>query len=221
MSFTFSDYCMQDISKEILAECAKLFSNHYGIWGKEGCRPGEKVQLSPQLLQAQYLFDSETCRLAVARDSSGELAGQAFYCNFLYKPSGRHVVWITQLVVSSKYQGCHLARTLLLQPCRGKNLFACGLATSHPFAVRALESAASAKCDISLTALHIERIIRASQVAYMQNKDISISCETPRCVVNTNFFVSHAEADAKRSLLTDWTLGDLKPGEEFLAVVFV
>ena len=220
MAFSFSDYCMQDISKELLAECANLFSHHYGIWAKEDSRSGEKVQLSPQILQAQYLFDPQTCRLAVARDTSGELAGQAFYCNFLYRPSGRHVVWITQLVISSKYQGCHLARTMLLQPCRSKNLFACGLATSHPFAVKALESAASAKCDIALTALHIGRIIRASQVPYLQNKDINISSETPRCVTNTNFFVSHAEADAKRALLTDWVLGDLQHGEEFLAVIF-
>lgn len=55
----------------------------------------------------------------------------------------------------------------------------------------------------------------------MQNKPISISAEKPRCVVNTDFFVSYAEADAKRALLTDWKLGDLQPGEEFLAVVFV
>jgi hypothetical protein len=180
------------------------------------------VQLSAHRLRAQCLFDPDTCRLAVARHTSGELVGQAFYCNFLYKPSGRRVVWVTQLVVSSKYRGCHLSTTMLVQPCADTNIFACGLVSSHPYAVKALESATKTICDHALTLLHAERIVRASRVSYIQDRPLVISMAdtSRRSVMVTDFQVCHEEADAKRSALADWRLGPLESGEEFLALVF-
>ena len=222
LTFSFANYHMRDVSEALIKECAQLFSNSYGFWNEQGCKPGGSVQLSTHRLKAQCLFDPDTCRLAVARHTSGELAGQAFYCNFLYKPSGRRVVWVTQLVVGSKYRGCHLSTTMLVQPCANKNIFACGLVSSHPYAVKALESATKTICDHSLTLLHAESIVKASKVSYIQDKPLVVSmADTLRqSVMVTDFQVCHEEADAKRYALADWQLGPLESGEEFLALVF-
>ena len=206
----------------LIKECAQLFSDHYGFWNEQGYKPGGSVQLSAHRLRAQCLFDPNTCRLAVARHTSGELAGQAFYCDFLYKPSGRRVIWVTQLVVSSKYRGCRLSTTMLVQPCANKNIFACGLVSSHPYAVKALESASKTICDHALTLLHAERIVRASRVSYIQDRPLVISMAgtSRQSVMVTDFQVCHKEVDAKRSALADWQLGPLESGEEFLALAF-
>ena len=224
LGFSFSDFHMLNVSDDLIKECAKLFSEHYGVWNAKGFKPGHHVQLSPQRLRAQYLFDRDTGRLAVARHTSGVLAAQAFYCNFLYVPSGKHVVWITQLVVHSKFRGCHLARKLLVQPCSDKGLFACALVASHPYAVRALESATKRQCDQGLTSLHVERIVKASCIPYLQDRQSEVSVQGDgkprRCIMSTDFQVDHTEADQRRMALANWQLGDLEDGEEFLAIVF-
>ena len=221
-AFSFSDFHMRDVSDDLIKECAKLFSEHYGVWNAKGFKPGHHVQLSPQRLRTEYLFDPDTCRLAVARHTSGELAAQAFYCNFLYVPSGKHVVWITQLVVKSKFRGCHLARKLLVQPCSDKGLFACALVTSHPYAVRALESATNRQCDPGLTFLHVERIVKASCIPYPQDRQSVVSVQGDgkqrRRVLLTDFQVDHTEADQRHMALANWQLGDLEDGENFLAI---
>lgn len=43
------------VTNDILKECSKLFSEHYGVWG-EGTKygtPGARVRLSPQRLEHQ------------------------------------------------------------------------------------------------------------------------------------------------------------------------
>ena len=222
LTFSFADYHMQDVSEALIKECAQLFSDNYGFWNDQGYKPGDSVQLSARRLREQCLFDPNTCRLAVARHTSGELAGQVFYCDFLYKPSGHGVVWVTQLVVSSKYRGCHLSTTMLVQPCANKNIFACGLVSSHPYAVKALESATKTICDHALTLLHANEIVRASRVSYIQDRPMVISMTDTlrRSVMVTDFQVCHKQVDAQRSALADWRLGPLESGEEFLALVF-
>lgn len=223
LCLSFADYHAEAVSEELLVECAALFSSSYGVWEEKGFRPGHRVQLSPERLRAQSLFDSDTCRLAVARDITGKVAGQAFYCMFLHEPTGKWVTWVTQLVVSPQYRGCHVARTMLLQPCGHKDLFACGLASSHPYAVRALESAARMKCNIALTARHAADIISASCIPYLQNRGMTVctGSATRQSVIATDFLVDHTEADVIRATLKGWNLGDLPPGAEFLAIVFL
>ena len=34
-----------------LTQCASLYSNHYGVWGEDGIRPGQLIKLSNNRLR--------------------------------------------------------------------------------------------------------------------------------------------------------------------------
>lgn len=215
---SFFDFHALDISREVLDACAVLFSSDYGVWSDDGPWPGHNVKLSARKLQALLLFDSDTCRLAVAKTVKGEVVAHAFYCNFPYVPAGQRVVWITQLVVKTEYRGQHIARTLLKSACGDKGLFACCLVSCNPLAVRALCSAVGRQPDLYETAAHVERLVEASSIPYIQGKQIKVSPGHEECSkMLTDFHVCHPHV--KRDVHT-WKLGSLQPGEEFLAIVF-
>ncbi len=220
--FSLFDYHKLAIPEDLVAECAQLFSNYYGVWAEEGHKPVHKVQLGPARLTAQCLFDTDTCRVVIARHITGELVGQAFYCSFMYKSLQKKVVWITQLVVKEEFRGCHLARKLLTLACEDKGLFACCLVSCHPYAVLALESALGKKCDLAMTALHAKAVVQDSKIAYTRDKaiEVSVGGSLKRSVVQTNYHVSHCDVDARRAALPSWHLGPLHAGEEYLAMVF-
>lgn len=41
-SWTFTTTLGSDVSDELLADCATLFSTHYGVWGADGPHPGTR-----------------------------------------------------------------------------------------------------------------------------------------------------------------------------------
>lgn len=217
---SFVDLHALDVSSEILDACAALFSSDYGIWSQAGPRPGHNVELSARALRASLLFDPDTCRLAVAKTLAGEVIGQAFYCNFPYKPAGQRVVWITQLVVKTEYRGQHIARKLLRSACGDHGLFACCLVSCNPIAVMALCSAVGSDPNLVATAVHIGRIVKASGVPYIQGRPITINSEYSCSKMATAFHVCHPEMIPSHMFMRKWKLGSVLPGEEFVAVIF-
>ena len=171
---SFLDLHTLDVSPEVLEACAALFSSDYGVWSQAGPKPGYHVKLSASKLQNLLLFDPDTCRLAIAKTLTGEVIGHAFYCNFPYKPSGQRVVWISQLVVKTEYRGQHISRKLLRSACGDQGLFACCLVSCNPIAVMALCSAVDGDPNLVATAAHVERIVKASRIPYIQGKHIEI-----------------------------------------------
>lgn len=177
------------------------------------------MELSARRLRASLLFDADTCRLAVAKTLAGEVIGQAFYCNFPYKPADQRVVWITQLVVKTEYRGQHIARKLLRSACGDQGLYACCLVSCNPIAVMALCSAVGSDPNLVATAVHIEEIVKASRVPYIQGRPIMINPEHSCSKMVTAFHVCHPEMITSHTFMREWKLGSLLPGDEFVAVI--
>ncbi|GLC38903.1 hypothetical protein PLESTM_000794300 [Pleodorina starrii] len=164
--------------------------------------------------RAQYLFNTETCDLVVAKIGD-ELIGHVFVTKFEY-PGHGSVCWITQVVVSASHRshgiGSRLCR-IAWSSCT--NDFACGLVSSHPHAVRALECATERLCDLDAITEHAAGLIEASDIPYMQNRRVV------QHTVDTQFYVDHTEVNQLIKKQVNWTLGELADGHEFFAFTFM
>jgi hypothetical protein len=234
-SFTTTLKSRAALSDTEVAECATLFSAHYGVWSARGPRPGARVAMSPAMLRRSCLFD-DNCGAVLLRASvgggPGELVGHAFFRRFEFggapaaaaaAAAAGPAVWVTQLVVASGARGRRVASTMLLQLC-ARDVVAVGLLSSHPHAVRALEHAAARRCSREGVAAAAAALAVAAQVPYFRAGDVDV--EGGRCVARTGFFVDHAEVNA---ILASYAaaaggrafeLGPLGEGEEFIAAVF-
>lgn len=208
-----------------IADCAALFSAHYGVWSARGPRPGAPIALSPARLRAACLFD-DACGVVLHRDArSGALLGHAFFRRFdvalARGGAPGAAVWVTQLVVAASERGKRIATAMLLR-LFSRDLVAFGLLSSHPHAVRALEHAAALRCDRERIAGAAAALQAAAGVPYFRADDIDV--DGGRCVVRNSFFADHVGVDA---ILAEYTgagrpfaLGPLGEGEEFIAAVF-
>src|SRR4051812_20056351 len=80
--------------KELLQACAELFSEHYGIWGSKGHRPGERIRIPDE--RVATLLKDETAWLAAAFD--GEKLVGYLIAERVDSDRGR-IDWVSQLVV--------------------------------------------------------------------------------------------------------------------------
>lgn len=210
----YTTFPAAEVTSMQLQACATLFSEHYGVWGPGAAAPGGRVRLSPSRLQAQCLFN-ESCSLTTATAGS-TLVGHVFSAKFQYREGT--VSWITQLVVHSSYRSQGIASALCRRAWDIQADFACGLVTSHPHAVRALERATQRRCDPALIQQHAEGLVEASGIPYLRG------CGLPRpgesCAINTCFFVDHTEVNQLLGCMRGWRLGSLLDGEEFFAATF-
>ena len=147
-----------------------------------------------------------------------EIIGHAFATTFNY-PNYGNVTWITQLVVSSSYRRNGIATRLCRLAWATKEPsaedFACGLVTSHPHAVRALERATGRVCDKAGAEQHAVGLIAASGIPYVQG------CTVNDSKIDTQFYVDHTEINKiVREQQRNWVLGDLPDGKEFFAFTF-
>uniref|UniRef100_A0A915EP42 Acireductone dioxygenase n=1 Tax=Ditylenchus dipsaci TaxID=166011 RepID=A0A915EP42_9BILA len=105
----------ENITEDLLHQCSKLFSHHYGLWSHLGPRPGHTVLISSSRLRQNYLFDASTCSLVTAHSTNqDQLLGHAFICRFPYKQGT--AVWITQLVVHSDVRALESAVNKKIEP---------------------------------------------------------------------------------------------------------
>ncbi len=142
----YESFAREQITEELLDEASRLFSENYGIWGKDSGRAGSRqnpqfcftaniflgkpVKLGGKRLREQWLPESATT-LYTRVIVDGQLAGHAFSCRWVC--NGKNVCWITQLVVGKDYRRRGLAGTLLTLLRREEDdVF--GIISSHPFA---------------------------------------------------------------------------------------
>mmetsp|Transcript_14626 Transcript_14626/g.31873 ORF Transcript_14626/g.31873 Transcript_14626/m.31873 type:complete len:222 (+) Transcript_14626:115-780(+) len=202
------------VSDEHIAACAQLFSEHYGTWGKgSGKLEGSRVRLPATKLKAQGLFNTE-CTLCMAT-INGTLVGHAFATTFPYQ--GNFVTWITQLCVHTDHRSRGIASRLCRLSWDIRSNFACGLVSSHPHAVRALERATQLRCDPELSMRHASGLVEACEVPYVRGCAMSSS---GACAINTSYFVDHTCVNQLVADTPDWRLGALGDGEEYFAFVF-
>mmetsp|Transcript_7534 Transcript_7534/g.18680 ORF Transcript_7534/g.18680 Transcript_7534/m.18680 type:complete len:243 (-) Transcript_7534:306-1034(-) len=207
------------VSDDQLQACAQLFSSQYGTWGHLGPKPGARVKLSAAKLREQCLFDRDTCFLVTAK-IGGVLVGHAFSTTFWYEPGGGCVSWITQLCVSAEHRSRGIASRLCRHSWAIDATFACGLVTSHPHAVRAVERATGRLCNPTISMQHADRMISASGIPYMQSRTVARPASPGGCTIDTGFFVDHTEVNRLISAQPNWHLGDLPEGHEFFAFTF-
>jgi hypothetical protein len=143
VSFTTTIKPRAALSDAEVAECAALFSAHYGVWAARGPRPGARVTMSPAMLHRSCLFDDD-CGVVLLREGGGAeggggtgalaLVGHAFFRRFAFgrAPAAAAAtttanvaaaatgpaVWVTQLVVASGARGRRVASAMLLQLAR-------------------------------------------------------------------------------------------------------
>jgi hypothetical protein len=90
----------------------------------------------------------------------------------------------------------------------------CGLVTSNPFAVRALERATHRKCQPSPVA---QQLVDSTRIPYIRNRRVERNS-----IINTEFRIDHREVLEvlkQEQLNNQWCLGDLPEGYEFIAFV--
>ena len=198
------------VPETIMSACANLFSEHYGVWQHNK----KHVRMSSYKLRSEYLSNTN-CRLAYADDPiTGEIIGHVFYTIFHVDGLGL-VIWITQLVVHTQYRNKGIARTLLGDVIHHKAA-AVGLVSSHPYAVKSLESISNLECIPKITNTYIREIIKASNIKYLQ--DAELVCDDYLSLIDTHFLVDHDEINSIISKI-NWKMGHLPDGYEFIALV--
>ncbi|XP_023213165.1 uncharacterized protein LOC111615966 [Centruroides sculpturatus] len=205
---------------DLLVEMSNLFSTNYGIWSNKGLHPGQPIKMSVKLMKKMLLFNSEKCGAAIAKSmcESSKLIGHAFYYEFSTKNLGK-VCWITQLVTSQLVRHKRIATRLISTILNNGDYNVCGLVTSHPYAIRALERATSSICDRKVIEKYASEVIENCCLPYMEQNAVIDSHGS----INTNYHVDHTELlkiiqeerDASR-----WVFGELLDGFEFLVFVF-
>ena len=209
------------IPVELLVRCAKLFSEQYGVWGPLGPRPGHPVTMSASALR-KNLLDADGTFLVVAIDEDCDaVAGHAFARRFAVPELlGRSALWITQLVVNSSYRNRGIGAHLISTALDPRDVCA-GLATSHPYAVRALEKATRKECVVDFVRIWGQTVLDASGVPYLHGRVVSLGLgSTAGCRIDTQFFVDHTEVNGILETLDErWKLGRIADGEEFVALV--
>ncbi|KAI1840061.1 hypothetical protein JX265_014036 [Neoarthrinium moseri] len=216
-----------DITDAILNEAARLFSENYGIWGKDSARPGKPVKLSGRRLKEQWLPESGK-NFYVKVTVGGQLAGNVFACRWLC--DGKNICWITQLVVSKDYRQRGLARTLLTF-LRNQEVDIFGIISSHPAACLAAASSFAGnieKVSLDYVRKNATAVMESSPIAYIKNAELSGSLFDTTASdgmvsgVNTHFLVDHEEPlEALRQVREDWQwpLGELLDGHEYLLIL--
>lgn len=207
---------------DLLKRCASLYSGNYGLWGKGGPRPGAPVTRRPE--DIAKLLEPEESFLAIAELPDGELAG---YCVAVFaelEEKGR-VAWVSQLVVGEAYRNARVATSLLYSIWQFSDNYACGLVTSNPFAVRALESATRRGCQLGMIRRRGPGVLEAlsEKIPYLP-ATLQTEDELARPVVDTDFHVSHEQIARMREKAArgarPWALGDIDEGEEWFACTF-
>lgn len=222
------------VPADVLDACADLFSAQYGVWSRREenasqlqrfkLKPGTRVRMNAARLQSELLFDAR-CGVVVARVDA-VVVGHAFFTRFP-SPAGT-VRWITQLVVHEQWRRQHIATVLLIMAIGGERdkLYAMALVSSHPYAVRALESATGVRCTARVNQRIGPAVLQACTVPYLARPSVSLSADA--CSVNTSFLVDHAgvlellakeRANSAADPARAWRLGELAEGHEFLALV--
>ncbi|XP_067130397.1 uncharacterized protein [Centruroides vittatus] len=207
---------------DLLAEMSNLFSTNYGKWSSKGPRPGQPIKMRVELMKKMMLFNSEKCGAVIAKSmcesSKLLLIGHAFYYEFSTENLGK-VCWITQLITSRFVRHKRIATRSIRTILSSGDYNVCGLVTSHPYAIQALERATSSICDRKVIEKYASEVIENCRLLYMGQNVVIDS----HGIINTDYHVDHAEVlkiiqeerDASR-----WIFGELLEGFEFFAFVF-
>lgn len=208
------------VSPDLVNEMAELYSEHYGLWGPRGRKPGGKIKLSPERIRGWL---SPQSRLAWAT-AFGQLIGYAIVAQ-VKLPGYGVVSWVTQLVVHEEHRQSDVGKTLLFTAWHFTDHFAWGLTTANPYAVRALEKATRRRCSPVHIRNHRNVLMKLGpQVVPYISTATETKIGSAESRINTRFFLDHASLSERLRNATGegkpWLLGGLDEGWEWLAFTF-
>ena len=215
----------QMANKELVRDCAYLYSRHYGFWGQSSLTAaGQRVRLSSRRLR-DWLID-EGSRIALAYDGSN-LVGYAIAIQTKVPKYGT-ISWVTQFVVHEDYRRRNVGKTLLFSIWRLTDHFAWGLLTASPYAVRALEKATRRRCDPARIKKNRKKLysVGRAHVPYVtEETNIEISSgSTDRSRIRTGFCLDLSDLNEMLAQVTTmekpWRLGPIEEGWEWFAFTF-
>lgn len=207
---------IEDLSDSEMAACARLFSQNYGTYRLDSPRnAGNRIRMSEQFFRKKYAHDD--IHIAVAK-SGRHIVGQAVYIRRKYPGLGT-MTWILQLVVSRNHRKQGIGSRLLYSIWGMSDDFAWGLATSNPCTVKALENATLRKCDPTYIKKNLSAVQKLAMEAGFVTFD-KYEVTEKLSIVDTDFYVDNSEFMEAYRAIPDWSLGELKPGYEWLAFTF-
>ena len=219
---TYASILPTDMESAV-AGCAKLYSEHYGVWGERSPRKGERVKLSANRLMGWLKGESASLYAAYCEE---KLIGYAIALRANLHSHGT-VSWVTQFVVHTDYRNNGVGSHLLRHIWGMSNDYAWGLITSNPYAVRALEKATRRICDpqyISGNGRVGKLLNFASKKVHYIDAGIERKTDAATAQVNTNFCVDHSNIESKIKTLKDkgidWKMGALQECWEWFAFTF-
>ena len=173
---------------------SKLFSENYGIWSPlhpDTNKIGQRIRYPVKKVKEDYVNKPD--RYVAMVYHNGELIGHAFYLRRKINTLG-FVTWILQLVVNEKYRGHHIGTKLMHSIWGLSDSFACGLYTSNPMTICALENATMRPVKVSLINTHIDKLRR---VAYDIMPESNWLDAYSKGIVDTNFRTDHSDLQEK------------------------
>ena len=85
-------------NNNLITEMSKLYSNHYGFWGKTSQKHGKRIELSPTFIRKW--IKNENSYIATARDKDILIGYAIAIKSYKNKTEKKNIItWITQLVV--------------------------------------------------------------------------------------------------------------------------
>jgi hypothetical protein len=210
-----------DASADLVADCAALFSEHYGAYSAASpIRPGQPVRFSADRLRT--LITPTGCGLLTAK-IGGKVVAYATVARLRLSDGTGYASWVSQLVTHSEYREQRIAIRLLQTAWGFSDDVAWGLITSNPFAIRTLESATRRRCDPDRIAASAHWLLEAAANAVPYVLDKPFWAE--RCAIDTGFFVDHSKVVGKIAKVVGpdkpWLLKDLQEGEEWFGFTFL
>ena len=217
--YTYKNIECAKMTDEDIFNTSKLFSENYGKWSSVSkINPGKNISLSPARIKNDFVMKPDRYVAMVFKDS--KLVGHAFYMRRTVSKN-RKITWILQLVVHKEYRNNRIATRLLHSIFGLSDSFACGLYTSAPMTIKALENATFRHIEVSKITKNIE-LIKEASYDLLENPAWISSYD--KGIVNTEFFVEHSSLDSR--IMEKYPDGDfpfnkeLAEGHEWLAFTF-
>ncbi len=206
------------MDQEEIEQCSTLFSENYGIWSEYGPKPGERIKFTPKMIKESFVDKPNRSVAMVFYEN--ELVGYAFYLRRTVPQKG-YLTWILQLVVKKEFRGNHIGTKLMYSIWNLSDSYACGLYTSNPKTIKALEKATMRTVDLNYISRNLKHI---KQQLYDVFPDTDWIDKYKKGTVNTEFFTDHSNIS---KIIKDtypnhtFPLGsDLPEGYEWLAITF-
>lgn len=217
--YTYRNIECSKMTESDIENTSQLFSNNYGTWSyNSSIKPGCRIKFSTERVNNSFV--SKPDRYVAMVFDGTNLIGHAFYMRRTVQKS-KKITWILQLVVDKNYRGQKIGTKLIHSIFGLSDSYACGLFTSNPMTIKALENATFRHVDVKKISSKID-VIKAA--AYDIFEDTQWIEEYKDGMVDTNFPVDHSkiyENIQKAYKEGEFPLiKDLPEGYEWLAFTF-